>query len=219
MKSKNLIIGLLGGISLAATATLVAREIEWSEVPDAVKATVQSHAGELEVSEVERDRERGRVTYEVELDDDSELLVAEDGTLLESCREIRPRELPEEIRARIRELGGRVDEIEERTIYAADADPKVVYEVEYRDGSEVVINTTGTVIEQKAAEESDDDGEGNRRSRDRANQQGDGEHGHNARQQGTGEDRADRSGDRERKWNRGGDDDGDDDDDDDGDDD
>lgn len=61
------------------------KKIKWSQVPDAVRATIEKKVGDGKITEVVKKKEEGKIVYEFEVQKDgeeSDLRVAEDGTYL-----------------------------------------------------------------------------------------------------------------------------------------
>ena len=61
-------------------------EIKASDLPEAVRATLEKEAPGAEIEEIEKEEEDGQVVYEIEVEIDGkemELEIAADGTLLE----------------------------------------------------------------------------------------------------------------------------------------
>lgn len=94
MKRKNMtIIGLVAGFGLAlcigavATQQILDKDTEVSidQLPDAVKATLETQANSGVINEIEIEKEDGQTVYEAEVLIDGaevDILIAADGTLL-----------------------------------------------------------------------------------------------------------------------------------------
>jgi hypothetical protein len=79
------------GFPLLATGSLEAQQnLSLEDLPPAVRATVDREVADGDITEIEEERERGRVVYEVEFlqsDREFEIEVAPDGTLLKRKEE------------------------------------------------------------------------------------------------------------------------------------
>ncbi len=73
-------------LALFAMPAWAGEEIPLEQVPEQARQTIQQHVADGTIEEVERDREDGKIVYEVEYrdaaGDDYELKVSEDGQLL-----------------------------------------------------------------------------------------------------------------------------------------
>ncbi|HLV60962.1 MAG TPA: PepSY domain-containing protein [Fredinandcohnia sp.] len=71
---------------LVASPAWAGEDVPLEQVPEAARRTIQEHVGDGTIEDVERDREKGRVVYEVEYRDPTgtefELKVGEDGELI-----------------------------------------------------------------------------------------------------------------------------------------
>jgi hypothetical protein len=79
-------LALTIAIVLLLPRTAVADDVPLDQVPAAVRATIEREVGDGRIKEIDRDRRDGRRVYEVEFtrdDKDHEVLIAEDGTVLE----------------------------------------------------------------------------------------------------------------------------------------
>jgi len=132
--------------------------VEFSQLPAAVRKTIQSQAGAAKIADLDRETRDGRVVYEVEFERqgrNTEIVVAEDGTLL---KQQTPRagfvsrsrtdvsRLPMAVQNSIRQhsAGGAVADIDEET-----RDGRRVYEVEFqREGknNELVFAEDGSIL-------------------------------------------------------------------------
>jgi hypothetical protein len=71
---------------LVPTLSFAGQDVKLEELPPAVKATVEQETKGGQITDIERDNEKGQVIYEVEFTSEGkeyELDIAEDGKLLE----------------------------------------------------------------------------------------------------------------------------------------
>lgn len=77
---------LLPALLLLPATTQAGTDIPYEELPQAVQATVQRETKGGEIVDIERERENGRIVYEIEFIQEGvkyEIKVAPDGRLLE----------------------------------------------------------------------------------------------------------------------------------------
>lgn len=85
-----LMVAALGAGIVGISGVLADEEVSLQEVPDAVRATIEKHAGQGEIVEVEREIEDGQVVYEAEVVVDGkelELMISAAGQLLSTGAE------------------------------------------------------------------------------------------------------------------------------------
>lgn len=79
-------IALVLAVVLAAPAPARADSVPLEQVPAAVRAAIERELGDGRLEEIDRETRDGRRVYEVEFtrnDKEHEVLIAEDGTVLE----------------------------------------------------------------------------------------------------------------------------------------
>jgi uncharacterized membrane protein YkoI len=121
----NIIMKATSIVSLAALAAIAtatpaaARDVALSDCPEAVRSTIEAHARGGRVEEVEQVRVRGALVYiaDVELKGgaDLHLHVSPAGALVKTVEDLRQADAPEAVRAALRQLGGRVDDLDKVT--------------------------------------------------------------------------------------------------------
>jgi hypothetical protein len=108
----HLVAALLVLIGAHASLVFAADDVSLSEVPQAVRAVIERETKGLEIDEVERDKDDGKIVYEVDAENDDreiKLKVAEDGTLLEKEEELDTKDLPAAILNAVKKMLGDVD--------------------------------------------------------------------------------------------------------------
>jgi uncharacterized membrane protein YkoI len=138
-------------------------EVRLTDVPAAVRATIERELGAVRPEKIERKSEEGTVHYEVDAEttDDREidLEVAEDGRLLEKQEEVRLTDVPAAVRATIeRELGGVRPEEVQRVTEEGTIHYEVEAEVSGKD-IELEIGADGTLLDKKVDDDDDGDDE------------------------------------------------------------
>jgi uncharacterized membrane protein YkoI len=151
-------------LEVAEDGTLLEKkeEIRLTDVPAAVRATIERELGSVRPEDIERHTEEGTVHYEVDAetadDRDIDLEVAEDGTLLERKEEVRLTDVPAAVRATIkRELGGVMPEQVERVTEKGTIHYEVEAEVSGKE-IELEIDEDGTLLDKDVEGDDDDDG-------------------------------------------------------------
>jgi len=137
-------------------------------LPAAVKAAISALYPNAEIDEVEIEEE-GLKVYEIELEeneDEFDVTVAPDGTIVEVETEISLDDLPAAVKAAILAAadGAQVEEVSKEVTYAVVTlveleEPQTSYEVELvKDGNEVEIEVAadGTVLSLEAKDEDED---------------------------------------------------------------
>ena len=152
------------GLCALSIAFVSAHDGQSEDVPAAVKEAVMKKSGGTEIEEIKRARDYGTSVYEVELENDTEYYVSENGTILEQEREISLSDLPAGLAEKLTAIGGELDEVEERRLYAMNVEPLILYEVEFERGGEVVVDAYGRVIDSDRDDDDrkDDDDDGRR---------------------------------------------------------
>lgn len=93
-------------------STAGARDVSLSELPQAVRATIERETKGFEIEDIDRDNDDGKVVYEVEAESAdgrrSEMVVAEDGSLIKIDEQLRGQDLPGPIAEAVRKSVGDV---------------------------------------------------------------------------------------------------------------
>jgi uncharacterized membrane protein YkoI len=148
-------------LSIALTAIPAqAEDVELSELPQAVRQTVERELKGKQIDELERDEDDGKIVYEVQTEGDNELKlkIAEDGTLLEKEEELDDDDLPEAIMNVVKKAFGDIDidDVEKR--YQLGRKP--YYKVEGDNDkfeAELEIAEDGTILKKEINERRDDE--------------------------------------------------------------
>ncbi len=101
---------ILLAIGLTAIPAL-ADDVEISDLPQAVRDTIERELKGMEIDDIERDRDDGKIVYKVDTDGDNDvkIKIAEDGTLLEREDELDEDDLPEVVLAAVKKSVGDID--------------------------------------------------------------------------------------------------------------
>jgi uncharacterized membrane protein YkoI len=139
-------------------------DVSLSEVPQAVRATIERETKGLEIDDIERDKDDGKIVYEVDAENDNreiKLKIAADGTLLQKEEELDTKDLPAAILNAVKKIFGDVgfEDIEK------DYRPGrgTIYKIEAEKGKlriDLEMKEDGTVIK-KRVRDNDDDVPGN----------------------------------------------------------
>ena len=93
-------------------STAGARDVSLSELPQAVRVTIERETKGFDIEDIDRDRDDGKVVYEVEAESAdgrrTEFVVAEDGSLIKLDGQIRSEDLPGPIAEAVRKAVGDV---------------------------------------------------------------------------------------------------------------
>jgi len=137
-----------------------AEDVSLSDVPQAVRQTIERELKGREIDDIERDRDDGRIVYEIDVDGDNDLRikVAEDGTLMEREEQLDDDDLPEAIMNVIRKAFGDldIDDVEKRYRHGR----KPYYKVEGENDKfkvDLEIAEDGTILDKDIDEKDDDD--------------------------------------------------------------
>jgi len=153
--------GLLIAVILMAGASQ-GKDISLSEVPAAVRATIERELKDAEIDDLERDRDDGKIVYEIDAkgdnDNDIKLKIAEDGTVLELEKEMNGEKLPAVILEAVKKSVGEIyiDDVEKRvrkgreTFYRIRGDTDDL-EIELKVGED------GTILDKDVKRYDDDD--------------------------------------------------------------
>ena len=159
LKSSLFYIALLL-IGLTGTSVLVGDDVSLSQVPQAVRATIERELKGMEIDDIERDKDDGKIVYEVDTDggNDLKLKIAEDGTLLEREEEFDGDDLPEAVLNAVKKLVGDIDigDVEKRYRNGRNTYYKIEGE---NDEFEVDLEIAedGTILDKDLDRKDDDD--------------------------------------------------------------
>lgn len=168
MKSRHLkVIGLMLLVGAVMCAVVYAHKHKGKKtcLPDAVKAAINTSYPKAEIEEVEAECE-GLKVYEVELeqnDQELELTLAKDGTIIEVETKVCMESLPKAVADAITKVaeGAKIKKVEKEVTHAELKfvkldDPKTTYEAKIiKDGkkTEIKIAADGTVLKQSKCKE------------------------------------------------------------------
>lgn len=98
-------------VGLSGSSVFGGKDVSLSEVPQAVRETIERELKGIEIDDIERDKDDGKIVYEVDTDggNDLKLKIAEDGTLLEREEELDEDDLPAVILAAVKKSVGDID--------------------------------------------------------------------------------------------------------------
>jgi len=137
-------------------------DVRLSEVPEAVRAAIARQLKGAEIKDIERDRDDGRIVYEVDAeakgDRDIELKIDADGHLIREEREVDADELPPAVAEAVKKLVGQLDydDIEMRL----EPGRQAIYRIKGDKGDteiELKVAADGTVLWIETDEDDDDD--------------------------------------------------------------
>ncbi len=167
--SKLAIIALVIGV--VACVIAYGGKGDTASLPDAVIAAINKLYPQSAIEEVETEKEGVKV-YEIELKQDNqefEITVAPDGTIIETESEVALIDLPDAVKTAIAEAGGgtEVKEVCQEVTYAvvelvALDVPQITYEAEVViDGQEVEIKLAadGTLLSKEVEDNDEDEGD------------------------------------------------------------
>ncbi len=87
-----------------------AEDLSLSQLPAAVRATIERETKGFVIEDIDRDRDDGKIVYEVEAESPdrrrNEMKVAQDGSLVEKREQLRGEDLPPEISEAVRKTAG-----------------------------------------------------------------------------------------------------------------
>jgi hypothetical protein len=134
-------------------------DVSLSELPQAVRATIESETKGFEIDEIERDEDDGKIVYEVEVDGDSDMKIkiAEDGTLLEREEELETKDLPAAILSAVEKILGDVDFEDVEKEYRWDRG--TIYKIEVEKDKlriDLEMKEDGTVVKKRIRDNGDD---------------------------------------------------------------
>jgi uncharacterized membrane protein YkoI len=137
-----------------------AEDVEMSELPQAVRDTIERETKGMEIDDLERDKDDGKIVYELDAEDDDrdmKLKIAEDGTLLEKEEELDDDDLPESILKVIENAYGEmdIDDVEKRYRLGR----RTYYKLEGENDKfkvELEIAEDGTILDKDVDEKGED---------------------------------------------------------------
>ena len=138
-----------------------AEDVKLSDLPQAVRQTIERELKGLEIDDIERDKDDGKIVYEADTkgDNDVKVKVAEDGTLLEREEQLDDDDLPETILNVIKKSFGEldIDDVEKRYRHGG----RTHYKVEGENDKfkvDLEIAEDGTILDKDVDEKGDDYG-------------------------------------------------------------
>jgi len=97
----SLLVPVLLLAGLSNSIVLCDDDISLSELPKAVRFTIERETKGFEIEDIDRDNDDGKVVYEVEAESTdgrrNEMAVAEDGSLIKMDAQLRSKDLPAQI--------------------------------------------------------------------------------------------------------------------------
>ncbi|MHC4499383.1 MAG: PepSY-like domain-containing protein, partial [Planctomycetota bacterium] len=135
------------------------KDVSLSEVPQAVRVTIERELKGMEIDDIERDEDDGKIVYEVETDGDADIKIkiAEDGTLLQKEEELDTEDVPAPILNAVKEMFGDVDFEDVEKEYRSDRGTIYKIEVEKdRLRIDLEMKEDGTVVKKRVRDNGDD---------------------------------------------------------------
>ncbi len=137
------------------------------KLPAVIKAAIELRCPGAKIEKMEMEKE-GMKVYEVEVSQDgmeTELTVAEDGTIVEEEKEIDVKSLPDAVKKAL--AGMKVEEAKQEVEYYAVVltkldTPIMAYKVEAEEGGkdlEITLSTDGKILKREVEEDEDNDRE------------------------------------------------------------
>jgi len=155
-----LVVGFSGSVVFGG------KDIELSQVPQVVRATIERELKDAEIDNLERDRDDGKTVYDVkaatEDNKDIGLKIAADGTVIKEKRELEQKDLPAAVVEAVKKSVGDFyyDGIEKRF----ERGRRIVYRIQGGKGDteiEFKIAEDGTILDKDTKHNDDDDLPGN----------------------------------------------------------
>ena len=137
-------------------------DVELSQVPPAVRATLESEAKGFEIDDIERDKDDGKIVYEIDGENDDreiKLKIAVDGTLLEKEEKLDDDDLPAVILAAVKKaVKGDIDigDVEKRYRHGGKAHYKIEGETDDLE-FDLEIAEDGTILDRDIDRKEEDD--------------------------------------------------------------
>ena len=156
-----LVAALLTLVGVNTPPVFGGKDVSLSEVPQAVRATIERELKGVEIDDIDREKDDGKIVYEVDAENDDrqvKLKIAENGTLLEKEEEIDSDDLPDVVLAAVKKSVGDIDfdDIEKRFVRGR----KTIYRIQGDKGDleiELKIAEDGTILDKEVDRKDDDD--------------------------------------------------------------
>jgi len=155
-----LAVALLILLGLTAPLVYAGKDVSLSDVPQAVRATIERELKDAEIDDLERDKDDGKIVYKIEAkgDNDIKMRVAKDGTLLRKEEELDPEALPAAVLDAIKKTFGDMDfgDIERNFRVGR----KSIYKIEGDKGDRQIdleIAEDGSIVRKRVKRRNDDD--------------------------------------------------------------
>ena len=137
----------------------VGEDISLSQVPDAVRVTIERELKGMELDNIERDKDDGKIVYEVETDGDNDvkITITENGTLLEREEELDAKDLPASILNAVKQKFGDVDFDDVEKEYRLGRG--TIYKIEIEKGNlriDLEMKEDGTIVKKRVRDNGDD---------------------------------------------------------------
>jgi uncharacterized membrane protein YkoI len=135
------------------------KDVSLSELPEAVRVTIERELKGVEIDDIERDEDDGKIVYEVETDGDADIKIkiAEDGTLLQKEEELDTKDLPAEILNAVKKIFGDVDFEDIEKEYRSGRG--TIYKIEVEKDKlriDLEMKEDGTVVKKRVRDNGDD---------------------------------------------------------------
>ncbi|MHC4659856.1 MAG: PepSY-like domain-containing protein [Planctomycetota bacterium] len=134
-------------------------DVSLSDVPQAVRTTIKRELKGAEIDGLERDKDDGKIVYEVETDGDNDIkiTITENGTLLEREEELDAKDLPAAILNAVEKMFGDVDFDDVEKEYRLGRG--TVYKMEVEKDMlrvDLEMKEDGTVVKKRVRDNEDD---------------------------------------------------------------
>ncbi len=129
------------------------------ELPQAVRVAIVRELKGMEIGDIERDKDNGKIVYEAETagDTDIKIKIAEDGTLLQKEEELDTKYLPASILNTVKQLFGEVDYEDVEKEYRWDRG--TIYKIEVETDKlwiKLEMKEDGSVVKKMVSDNGDD---------------------------------------------------------------
>ncbi|MHC4212264.1 MAG: PepSY-like domain-containing protein [Planctomycetota bacterium] len=156
MKRASLVLILV----LVVVGVSGGEDVSLSELPQSVRIAIERELKGMEIGDIERDEDNGKIVYEAEADGDIDIKIkiAEDGTLLQREDELETKDLPAAILNAVKKIFGDIDidDVEKRYQHGRKAYYKIEVENDKFE-ADLEIAEDGTILRKEIDEKSDDD--------------------------------------------------------------
>jgi len=164
MKKLTQITKLLAvALTLTSATALKAdeKEVKFSDLPANIQTAANAILKGAKVSEVEIEKEKGKVEYEIEFDKNKHevsIKLDANGKLLETETKIELEEAPKAVQATITKLMGLKGVLEEleKVVVGTVTTYEVEFEIDEKE-TELLIDSKGKVLKKEEKEDDDDD--------------------------------------------------------------